>query len=347
MPLKLLGFATTGVYAGKYGMPVSGPDFPLSRRLMMMRSLNSALFIALLSLCVQNRALLAADHGQGNSDQDSDSPTVEFFQAMKDGQVDAKFIAKSDHDARVLVTNKTGKPLTVQMPAAFAGVPALAQIGGGGFGGGGRGGGGLGGGGGGQQSVGGGMGGGGGMMGGGGGMFSIPPDKTAKINVAVVCLDHGLRDPSSSTPYKIVPAAQHIDRPAVIELLKAFGEGKLNHQAAQAATWHLNNDMSWQQLATKLQGTRRSPSRPPYFSRQQIQMGMAYASKAMQLADLNAEQYQAERAALMKPAESQNIDSDSRSTSDPDAVEPESSTKDDDEAVEAPAQSGDETADAA
>jgi hypothetical protein len=231
---------------------------------------------------------------------DADGP-VEFFSAMEEGQVDVKFIAKSDRAARLLITNKTPKPIELKLPEAFAGVPALAQFGGGGGargggGGLGGGGGGFGGGGGGQQSVGGGLGGGGGGLGGGGGggFFSIPPEKTAKINVAVVCLDHGLRNPSSSANYKIVPADAHLDRPAVIELLKAFGRGELQHGAAQAAAWHLNNDMSWNELANKLQGTRRSLRRPPYFSRDEIQAGMAYATESHRLAQVNAAAYQSD-----------------------------------------------------
>jgi hypothetical protein len=265
--------------------------------------------------------------------------TAEFFAAMNDGQVDAKFIAKNDHAARLLITNKTNQTLNLQMPEAFAGVPALAQVGGGGFGGGGRGGGGFGGGGGQQQSVGGGMG--GGMMGGGGGMFSIPPEQTAKINVAVVCLDHGLRNPSSSTPYKIVPAGDHLDNTAVIELLKAFGRGDLDHQATQAAAWHLNNEMSWQELASKLTGTRRSLSRSPYFSRQQIQAGMAYATEATRLAQVNAEAYQKEKEErLAKAKEAELKSSEARSTTDDDAVDAESKDKDaaDERPEEAPAE---------
>jgi hypothetical protein len=244
---------------------------------------------------------------------------VEFFQAMDDGQLEVKFIAKSDHAARIIMTNKTNQPLKVQMPEAFAGVPVLAQFGGGGQGGGGFGGGGAGGGGGGgQQSVGGGGGGLGGG-GGGGGFFSIPPERTAKINVPVVCLDHGLRDPSSAAPYKIVPAVDHLNRPAVIELLKAFGRGELDHGAAQAAAWHLNNDLSWDQLAAKLQGTRRSLSRPPYFSRAQIQAGIAYANEAMRLGEENAETYRREKEARTK--EASNESSELRSTTDAETVE--------------------------
>lgn len=231
---------------------------------------------------------------------------VDLFRAMDDDQVDVKFIARSDHDARILITNKTKQPINLQLPEAFAGVPVLAQFGGGGGGLGGRGGGGGGlgggglGGGGGQQSVGGGLGGGGlgggGLGGGGGGgFFSIPPEQTAKLNVPVVCLDHGLRDPSSSKPYKIVPASEHLDRPAVIELLKAFGRGELQHDAAQAAAWHLNNDLSFDELAAKRTGTRRSLSRAPYFSADEIHAAMTYAGEAIRLAEQNADLYQRER----------------------------------------------------
>jgi hypothetical protein len=261
----------------------------------------------------------AARDAAGESPADAPGAAVEFFQAMEDGRLDVKFIARSDHAARLIMTNKTNQPLKLQMPEAFAGVPVLAQFqGGGGQGGGGRLGGG---GGGGQQSVGGGLGGGGGGLGGGGGggFFSIPPERTSKLNVAVVCLDHGLRDPSSATPYKIVRASDHLERPAVIELLKAFGRGELDHGAAQAAAWHLNNDLGWDQLAAKLQGTRRSISRPPYFSRAQIQAGIAYANEAIRLGEENADSYRRERDARSEKADTQS--SESRSTTDAEAVE--------------------------
>jgi hypothetical protein len=220
-----------------------------------------------------------------------------MFQAIDDGQVEVEFIAKNDHAARVLFTNKTKQPVTLRLPEAFAGVPVVAQFGGGGRGGGGGGGfgggGGRGGGsGGGQQSVGGGFGGGGGGMGGGGGgVFSIPPEQTSKINVPVLCLDHGLRDPSSSKPYRIVPATEHVAQPAVVELLKAFGRGELQHGAAQAATWNLNSGVSWEELAAKRQGTARTPSREPYFTAEEMQAATAYANEASSLAARNVEEY--------------------------------------------------------
>jgi hypothetical protein len=266
-----------------------------------------------------------ADEGAAPAD------SVGLFDAIDAGRVDVTFIAKSDRAARILITNREKQPIHLRLPEAFAGVPVLAQFGGGGggrggggFGGGGRGGGGFGGGGsgGGQQSVGGGLGGGGGGLGGGGlggggggGVFSVPPEKTAKINVPVVCLDHGLQNPSSSNKYKMVPAEDHLDRPAVIELLKAFGRGELNHAATQAAAWHLNNDMSWPELAAKLQGTRRSPRRPPYFSREQIHAGVAYANEATRLAEANAALYVRETAQQSRTLSDAEGGSESKSTS--------------------------------
>jgi hypothetical protein len=278
----------------------------------------AALLIAVSSLARNGHA----------ADTKSASPAdaVDFFQAVDDHQIDAKFIAKNDHDGRLLITNKTNQPINLKLPEAFAGVP-LAQFGGGGGGARGGGGGGLGGGGGGgQQQVGGGgggLGGGGQGGGGGGGFFSVPPEETAKINFELVCLDHGLRTPNGSSAYKIVPAADHLD-PAVVELLKAFGRGELQRSAVQAAAWHLNSGLTWDELAAKLQGTRRSgPNRAPYFTAADIRAGQAYASEATRLAELNADEYaQLKKARAEKAAKAKTESSEARSTTDADSKEP-------------------------
>ncbi|HEX4414243.1 MAG TPA: hypothetical protein VH107_11485 [Lacipirellulaceae bacterium] len=265
---------------------------------------------------------------------------TDLFQAIDDHQVDVKFVAKNDHEARVLVKNLSNQPLSLQMPEAFAGVPALAQFGGGG-GGGNRGGGGggshsssshsSGSGGGQQQSVGGGGGSSGGGGGGGGGFFSVPADETAKIDVPVVCLNHGFREPNSSAAYKLVRADDYLqDRPAVVELLKAFGNGDLDHQAVQAAAWHLNNDMSWDDLKAQLQGTKRTHNRPPYFTAEQLKRGVAYANNATVLAEQNADKYaQAKKERAENAAKAQLESSKERSTTDTNSNDP-ATTKDSD-----------------
>ncbi|WP_442482248.1 hypothetical protein [Aeoliella sp. SH292] len=242
-----------------------------------------ARFATLLALLLFAAPGAFADDAAETPSKES-TEVMDLFAAEEAGQIEVKFIAKNSHKGRILITNKLPNGVKVRLPEAFIGDPIVAQFGGGGGGGGnfgGGGGGGFGGGGGGQQSMGGGGGmGGGGMMGGGGGMFSIPPDRVTKIDVPLLCLDHGKADPTSSNPYKLRPVDPSTDRPEVIELLKAFGNGDLQHNAAQAAVWHLNSDVSWEELATKLTGTARNLNRSPYFNRFELQSALAYASEA-------------------------------------------------------------------
>ena len=145
---------------------------------------------------------------------------VELFAGMKSGEIEVKVIPKDSTEATVTIKNKSGKPLTIKMPPALAGVPVQAQFGGGGMMGGGGGmmgggGGMMGGGGMGGQGMGGGMmGGGGGMMGGGGGMmggggmFNVAPEKVAKVKLVTVCLDHGKKDPESAFPISSFPSSR-------------------------------------------------------------------------------------------------------------------------------------------
>ena len=231
--------------------------------------------------------------------------TVEMFKAIESGRIEVKLIPKNSKQSRVRIFNKTDKPLNVELPQAFAGVPVLAQFGGGGFGGGGMGGrgggmggrgGGMGGGmGGGSQGIGGGMGGmGGGGMGGGrmgGGMFNVAPEVVADFKVPTVCLEHGKAEPKAKIPYEIKPIEALTDRADVKELCAMVGSGKLNQRAAQVAAWHLNNDMSWQELANK-QLRHANGTRSPYFSAQEIQAGMQIAAVAKRLAEEKSKETQ-------------------------------------------------------
>jgi hypothetical protein len=218
---------------------------------------------------------------------------VDLFDAMQDGSIEAKFVARDSKRGRIILTNNTGQPVNVAIPDAFIGVPQiLGQFGGGG-GGGGFGGGGGGGMGGGQQSVGGGGGGGGrggggrgggGRGGGGGGGrrggFNVPPEKVVRIDVPLLCLDHGLREPSTNKPYVIRPIENYLSNPAVIEIVAAYANGDLPTGAAQAAVWNLNSEVGWEDLASKLTGTARNAVREPYFSSDEIQAAMAIVHHA-------------------------------------------------------------------
>lgn len=228
--------------------------------------------------------------------------TVEMFAAIENGDIEVVFVPKNDKQATVVVKNKTKKPLSVKMPEAFAGVPVLAQFG--------VGGGNVGGGfnnnqGGANQALGGGFGGGfGGGLGGGGfgggglgggGFFNVEPEKAHKVKVTTVCLEHGKRNPNPSVKYKIVPLETFSTDPQLAEVCKMLGRGEVDQTSAQVAAWHLANDMTFEQLATKvikhLNGTVEL-----YFHPAHVQQGM----KIVQVAKQRVEEAQKSQESLGK-----------------------------------------------
>jgi hypothetical protein len=218
---------------------------------------------------------------------------VDLFEAVDAKQVTVKLVPKDAMGGTVLIENKTDKPLTIKVPDAVAGVSIHSQMGGmGGLGGMGGGGGGMGGGGGGgQQAQGGGMGGGGGGMGGGGGgmggggqggggFFSIPPEKVIAVSFNSVCLEHGKPEPGPSSKYTIVPISRLSKDPVLHQLLAAVGTGKVDPQAAQAATWHLTDKMSFEELAAKTEEHLGEIASTPYFTRSQLLMAQQLLAQA-------------------------------------------------------------------
>lgn len=247
-----------------------------------------------------------------------ESQAVELFQAMEEGLVEVKLVPKNSLESSLSVTNKTNRPIVVDMPSAFAGVPVLAQppmggFGGGGFGGG-PGGGGFGGGAfggddmgrggrggrggmdsgrgggnsGGNQSIGGGMGGGrmGGGMGGGmggrrgGGMFSIAPNKTHKEAVRTVCLEHGKKEPRSTVKYTIVPIDSYTDNKTTQVLCEMLGDKDLDQNAVQVAVWSAENGMTMEELAAKTRQTSRNNPVESYFKPGELQLGAELLAQA-------------------------------------------------------------------
>lgn len=240
--------------------------------------------------------LFAGERSRVRRDAAPTGEVVEMFAGIEKGQIEVQLIPKDSTQCNLLVKNKTDKPLTIKMPEAFAGVPVLAQLGvgggmgvGGAAGGGGRtGGGGMGGGG--QMMGGGGMMGGmggggmggmggGGMGGMGGGMFNVAPEKVAHVKAATVCLEHGKPDPRPSMKYEIKPIEAATDKPAVAEVCRMLGSGEFDQRVAQVAAWHLNNDMSWEELAKK-QYKYANGMTKPYFTRGEIQAAMRLVTVA-------------------------------------------------------------------
>lgn len=229
---------------------------------------------------------------------------AELFNAIEEGKVDVKFIPLNTTKANVLVRNLTDQPMTVRLPAKFAGVPVNRQFGGGGMGGmggGGMGGGGMGGGGmggGGGQAMGGGMGGGGmgggmggGGMGGGGmgGFMRIPPQRQQKLAVTTVCLEHGKPDPTPKMAYKIIPLDVVTKDDRVHVLCEALGNRQIAQNTAQAAAWNLMDKLSWEKLASKNRVESKYTGNVAWFSPIEIQSAIAVVREATRIAEARRE----------------------------------------------------------
>ncbi len=192
---------------------------------------------------------------------------VELFAGMKSGELDVKFIPKNDRQGRLLVKNVAKRPLSVQLPAAMAARPVLAQF---------------------NMGAGVGM---TGSMGGqnnanapqamgiGGpqsnqnrprglignrGFLNIEPEQLIEMKLDTVCLEHGKREPKPRNTYELCPVEEVTSAPGVSELLARLGAGAIDQRACQAAAWHLASGMSWSDLAAK-RIERLNAESEPYF----------------------------------------------------------------------------------
>jgi len=129
----------------------------------------------------------------------------------------------------------------------------------------------------------------------GAGMFNVPAKKTGDFKVTTVCLEHGKPEPRSTVTYEIRPLETFTEKPGVYELLQALGYGQIDQRVAQAATWNMNNGMSWATLAAK-RIERADGDSYPYFSAQEIQVGVAIAQASLTAADASGKKRSAEKA---------------------------------------------------
>src|SRR5689334_2842801 len=90
---------------------------------------RSVLLLAALCAAPLSASVMAADRAPAVDKSSSQTAAaVELFALIESGDVAARFIPRDDRQANVILTNRTGRPLAVRLPAAFAGVPVAAQF---------------------------------------------------------------------------------------------------------------------------------------------------------------------------------------------------------------------------
>ncbi len=112
--------------------------------------------------------------------------------------------------------------------------------------------------------------------------FNVAPEKTARLTVPSVCLEHGKKEPRPSMAYTIKPIDTVTDKAEAHEICRMLGHGEIDQRVAQAAAWHLANDMPWDKLAAKRIRVL-GYGKKPYFTAGQLAqakdaVGEAYAA---------------------------------------------------------------------
>jgi hypothetical protein len=132
---------------------------------------------------------------------------------------------------------------------------------------------------------------GGGMGGGGfgGGFMNVAAEKVAKTRVDTVCLEHGKRDPNPRVEYELCPIETLATRPEVVELCAMLGRGEMPQNAAQAAAWHLNNDLSWGELAAKDRVHLSNGYFEKFFNQAELELALRATQVCAQRAAIRAE----------------------------------------------------------
>jgi hypothetical protein len=110
------------------------------------------------------------------------------------------------------------------------------------------------------------------------GFLRVEPDKPRKMTVTTVCLEHGKPEPSPKMKYQIVRLSEINASPSVAEICTAIGNQQVTQNIAQAATWHIANQLSWDELARKPKVISEYTGVKLYFSANEIQAAMRLVS---------------------------------------------------------------------
>ena len=138
----------------------------------------------------------------------------------------------------------------------------------------------------------------GGMGGGGmgmqGGMFRIAPKREFKRALTTVCLEHGRPDPNPKMAYTIIPLDKVTKDGRVHALCEALGSGQIAQNTAQAAAWHLTDDLSWQKLASMNKAESKYTGNIRWFSPLELRAAQAVVSEVTRMANAASEGSQSE-----------------------------------------------------
>jgi len=110
--------------------------------------------------------------------------------------------------------------------------------------------------------------------------MNVGPDKSRKVKVPTVCMEHGKTDPNPRVKYTIVPIESVTESKEVIEVVKMLARGQIPQNSAQAATWNLTDNLSWNELAYKDRVKHLNGTVEKFFAPQEIYFAMKIRQEA-------------------------------------------------------------------
>tara|TARA_R110002095_G_scaffold102921_1_gene90235 strand:+ start:1409 stop:2269 length:861 start_codon:yes stop_codon:yes gene_type:complete len=233
-----------------------------------------------------------------------DVPQVNLFEGIEQQALTVRVAPISAYNSSVFITNLTAQPLTVKLPQSVASIHILAQNGpGDGFLQGlqnqpqqqtGK-----------SQAVGGNL----TPVGNNQnfdfkGLFTIPAEKTVRLRLQSVCLEHGKPSPSSLKTYELRPIESQVQDKALVLLLTKFDPRYDDWEMMQAIAWHLSSHMEWQELANEKKD-RVIGGGVPLFSTAQL----LAAKKIVEMAQVNVNRKQTAEKRQEFPDSKTDVDS--------------------------------------
>ena len=103
----------------------------------------------------------------------------------------------------------------------------------------------------------------------GNGFFSIPPEKTIRVKLPAVCLEHGKIDPTPRMAYEVRSLGSFSEEPELHRVLECLGDKKYAQRAVQLAAWHVAARMSWKKLRS-LEIKHVTGRREPQFTKREL-----------------------------------------------------------------------------
>lgn len=109
------------------------------------------------------------------------------------------------------------------------------------------------------------------------GMFRVPAGRTGKVRAQTVCLEHGKPEPNSRMRYRLVPIEEFHGDPRIARICHLLASRQITQNVAQAAAWHIANDLSWEELAAKERSRSKYTGSQKFFTSSELREAMRVA----------------------------------------------------------------------